>query len=98
MNDETPDRYVNDSQQRLLKVVEALAASPLNGRNLESIQAAADCSRDQAYRAVRNLMHAGWAEQAPTGGWRVTPRAAYVAERVRIALADLHAKYLGNAP
>ena len=99
MSDEANDgRYVNKGQQHLIKAVEALAADPLGGTDLETIQDAAGCSRDQAYRAVRNLIHAGWAEQAPNGGWRVTPRAAYVAERVRTALADLHARYLGGAP
>ena len=88
-------RYANASQQRLIAVLEALAASPFDGVDLDNLRTAANCSRDQAYRAARNLELAGWAEPAPNGGWRTTPRAAYVAERVRLALADLHVRYLG---
>jgi len=91
------DRYVNAGQQRLLAVLEALAADPFDGADLETVRCAAHCSRDQAFRAVRNLVHAGWAEEAPRGGWRPTPRAACVADRIRTAFADMHRRYFGDA-
>lgn len=87
--------YVSRGQQALLKVQRALALNPLEGRSVQAIADATEgVSRDQVFRALKNLEHAGNAEQGPAG-WRPTPQAAFLAERVRLALADLHNLYLG---
>lgn len=89
-------RYVNAGQVTLVKVLESMATSPLDGLSLERLAAASGASRDACFRAAKTLEHVGWAEPAPGGGWRVTPRAAYVSERVRVAIADVHRRYLGG--
>ncbi len=86
--------YTNTSQQTLLGVLEALAARPFDGETLARLVDRVAASRDQCFRAAKNLELAGWAEQAPGGAWRLTPRAAQLSERVRLAIADLHRSYL----
>ena len=91
------ERYRSGSQQVLLAAIEVLAERPLAGVDIAELTARLGCSRDQAYRAVRNLELAGWASQ-PEGGavWRIAPRATQLSERVRLAIADLHRAYLGD--
>ena len=89
-------RYENRSQQTLLKVLTAMAHRPVSGMTFTQLKAALpDIKPDPIYRAAINLQIFGWAESAPGGGWRLTPAATLAAERMRIALGDMHRAYLG---
>ena len=89
--------YTNKSQQTLIKVIDALAVLPLQGRTLGVLQASVDgASRDQVFRALKNLEAAGWAEQAGEF-WRVTPAITRLSEQVRIGISVIHHTYL-HAP
>ena len=96
--------YVSTSQQVLLRVIEALSADPLTpapvARVLQAVngQGCAEVSRDQVFRALRNLALAGWAGEVPDAGWRLTPRAVRLSEQFRLAIADVHRLYLAGAP
>ena len=91
------ERYRSGPQQTLLVAIEVLAERPLAGIGVDELAKRLGCSRDQAYRAARNLELAGWANQ-PEGSavWRIAPRATQLSERVRLAIADLHRAYLGD--
>ena len=93
MSDET---YISASQQVLLRVIEALGATPLQPQSLNLLRRATgltDASRDQVFRALKNLEWAGFAERTP-GGWRLTPKVTQISERIRRAIHDLHHTYL----
>ena len=87
-------QYHNASQQALMLIVEILAERPFHGALVADLVPMTGKSRDQVFRALNNLAIAGWAEQTPGGGWRLTPRITQLSERVRIAIADLHDTYL----
>ena len=89
--------YLSSSQQALLAVLGALSRRPLDAPSVAEVARLADLSNDKAYRALKNLEHAKWAEAAPGGGWRPTPAAAQLAEGVRRAIADL-CQYRSNTP
>ena len=89
-------QYTNDSQQRVFAAVEALSRRLFDGLTADELTELLDTPRDQVYRTLRNLGEAGWAEQGPGGRWRLTPKMTALAERVRIAIADLHRTYLGE--
>ena len=86
--------YRSSSQQTLLAVLEALIEGdePFAGRELQLLIGERD--RTAVYRALKNLELAGWAEQAPGGVWRCTPRIGRLSERVRRALQDLGTAWL----
>ena len=88
------EQYLSSSQQTLLRVLTVLGERPLDPLPLTELVGKVGASRDQASRACRNLEMAGWAEQTPGGGWRLTPLATQWSERVRLAIADLHRTYL----
>ena len=90
-----PKGYRSSSQQVLLRVLDALAERPLNGLPLAEVvsRLGASASRDQVYRALKNLELAGWAEMSGDA-WRLTPRLTRASERVRVAIGDLHRRYL----
>lgn len=91
------ERYRSGSQQTLLRAIEVLGERPIAGMTVDALTERLGCSRDQAYRAVKNLELAGWAEQ-PVGRseWRLSARSTQLAERMRLAIADLHRAYLGD--
>ena len=87
--------YRSTSQQVLLRVLDALAERPFNGLPLADVvsRLGTSASRDQVYRALKNLELAGWAELSGDA-WRLTPHLTRASERVRVAIADLHRRYL----
>ena len=89
--------YVNVSQQTLLRVLEALGAHPLEWQAQLDLVASVGATRDQTYRALRNLEAAGWAESAGGGRWRLAPKVSLIAERTRLAIAEIHRTYLEDA-
>ena len=86
----------NTTQQTLLRVIEVLGERPLEWQALAALGVErVDATRDQTYRALRNLEIAGWAEQqAGGGGWRLTAKVVRLAERTRLAIAEIHHTYL----
>ena len=88
-----PSQYVSDASQALLRVVEELSLHPLDPSPLERLVERCGHPRDRVYRACRNLEHAGWAERTASG-WRLRPRITRLSERMRIAIADAHRRYL----
>ncbi len=91
------DKYVNEGGRRALAAVEVLAERPLASIDPDRLAERLGCQRDGAFRALKTLEAAGWAEPAPDGkGWRISPHASRLSERVRLAVADLHRAYLGD--
>lgn len=88
------DSYKNDGQQRLVAVVEALAENLIEGRTASEVGEAIETSAVQAFRTLKNLEIAGWAEQLSTGYWRLSPTVTRISDRVRQTLADYHHRYL----
>lgn len=90
------EMYTSNSQQVLLRVIEALGATPLHPQSLQLLRQApglTDASRDQVFRALKNLEWAGFAEQR-NDGWLLTPKVTQIAERTRLAIHALHQRYM----
>ena len=87
--------YENKSQQHLMAVVEALAATPLTPQTPEDLRrkAGRGVSKDQVWRVLQNLEARGWVEKRG-GGWAVSPNLTRLSERVRIDIAQAHHAYL----
>lgn len=95
--------YRSDPQQTLLRVIEAMARYPLMPAAVVHLVELVNrrepaVSRDQVFRALWNLGLADWAAEVPGVGWRLTPRAAQLSERFRLAIADVHRQYLAGMP
>lgn len=54
------DKYRSEQVQRVLRVLLALAGNEFRGMLLKEVAAAADCTTDNALRALENLRTAGW--------------------------------------
>ena len=98
MSDDDP--YISNPQQLLLRVLDILSGAALESTTREEVSRALAAggdtpSRDQVFRALKNLEHSGWAEQT-RHGWRLTRRLTRISERLRLAIADLHRAYLGQ--
>ncbi len=89
----TADSYHNQSQQILMSVVEYLAGAPLEARALTDMARDLAHSRDQTFRALKNLEQAGWAQQSGNA-WRLSPHLTRISESLRLAIADIHHLYL----
>jgi len=69
------DRYTNDAQQRLIKVLLTLFGHVVNGLPPSAIAREVGCSAAVMTRDLANLREAGVAERdETTGHWRLTPR------------------------
>ena len=89
--------YTSASGQRALCAFEVLGERPLDPIALETLRERLDASRGQALQAVKDLEAAGWAEQTPGGGWRLTPKTTQLSEQLRLHIGDLHRTYLEDA-
>lgn len=87
--------YVSPASQVLLAVVAALGRRPLEPQTIASLSSHVGASRDQVFRALKNMEAADWAEQLQ-GGWRLSPEVVRISERYRLALADACRNYLGG--
>ena len=85
--------YTSTSQQRLLSVLEYLAATPFTAFRVDEIAKELGESRNAVFRDLKNLELAGFAENHGSA-WRVSPKITRFSEAVRLTLADLHQKYL----
>ncbi|GBG03925.1 hypothetical protein AZSI13_32520 [Azospira sp. I13] len=69
------ERYRNEAQQRLCKVICLLAGNEFNGLAPSEIAKAVNVSPPNITRDLANLKEAGLAEQLPdTGRWRLGPK------------------------
>lgn len=69
------ERYRNDAQQRLLKVITVLFGHVVNGLPPGAIAREVDCSAAVMTRDLANLSLAGLVEKDEASGcWRLTPR------------------------
>jgi len=81
------DKYVSDQQQRLMKVIRALAGNEIEGLAPGDIAKLVPCAPSQVTRDLANLRFFGWAEQLPTTNrWRLGPEIVQLATRHQIAL------------
>ena len=88
------EQYRSDGQQCLLTVLDVLGQRPLEPLPLTELVDAVGAKRDQVFRALKNAEMAGWVDQIPGGGWRLTPLATRWSERLRVVIADVHRTYL----
>jgi len=86
--------YTNDSQQNLLAILTFLGHSPLEAKTLAEVETFTGLSKDQAFRTLWNLEHAGWVEKSGQG-YRLAPRLTEFSERLRRDIAELADRYLG---
>lgn len=85
--------YTNDSQQLVMRVLDALALHPLKPQSLKELMAHTGASRDQVFRAAWNLEAAGYVERSGND-YVLSPRITSIAERYRLEIARLSARYL----
>lgn len=72
--------YTNSSQQRILKVLVALAGQEFTGMTPKDLTVAVGTDASTITRDLDNLRTAGLAEQiADTGRWRLGPKVVKVA-------------------
>ena len=77
----TEDKYTSEQEQRVLRVLLALAGNEFRGMTLKEVATAAECSNDNALRALENLRTAGLAERAAYDDkrWLLGPKLPQVA-------------------
>lgn len=79
--------YTNSSQQRILRVVQALAGHEITGVAPAALAREVGCSAACITRDVDNLRTAGLAEEVPeTGRWRLGPSIVQIALKHMSAL------------
>lgn len=76
------EKYVCDSQQRILKTIDALVGHEVDGISAKDVAAQTGANGATAFRDLQNLQLAGWAEQLEDGGWRISVNAAKMLRRV----------------
>lgn len=87
--------YTNGSQQLVFAIVEYLSRHFLDPQPLPAIVEALGASRDSVFRALWNMQRAGWARQ--TGGnWELDVSLTVLAERMRLAVAEILNHRLGG--
>ena len=81
------DKYISEQQQRLMRVLLALAGHEIEGLAPGDVAKLAECAPSQVTRDLANLRHRGWAEQLPTTHrWRLGPEIVQIATRHMTAL------------
>ncbi|HFO0136949.1 hypothetical protein [Pseudomonas aeruginosa] len=75
------DKYRSGQVQRVLRILLVLAGNEFRGMQLKEVAAAADCTTDNALRALENLRIAGLAERSPHDHhrWLLGPRLVQIA-------------------
>ncbi len=98
------DKYISDSQQRILGLLLTLAGNEIDGLAPGQLATLNSCSPSQVTRDLANLKHAGWAEQiTTTGRWRLGPQVVQIAtrhmtalERAKTRLEEVQSRYSRN--
>ena len=81
------DKYISDSQQRVMDLIRTLAGNETKGLAPSQIATLQGCSPSEVTRDLANLKHRGWAEQiAATGRWRLGPEIVQISVRHSAAL------------
>lgn len=94
-------KYISEQQQRLLKLVSALAGHEVEGLAPGDIARRQGCHASQVTRDLRNLARLGYAETiAATGRWRLGPALVQIAlahmtglDRARRRLEETQARF-----
>lgn len=75
------DKYTSEQVQRVLRVQLALAGNDFRGMLLKEVATAAECTTDNALRALENLRTAGLAERNVHDDkrWQLGPKLVQVA-------------------
>lgn len=75
------DKYTSEQVQRVLRVLLVLASNEFRGLLLKEVAIAAECSNDNALRALENLRTAGLAERSAYDDkrWQLGPRLVQIA-------------------
>ena len=93
--------YTNATQQRILRVLLALAGHEVNGLAPSEIAHGLNINQSNTTRDLANLREAGLAEQIPdTGRWRLTPRIPQIAvamlqgvDRAQLKVTEVKQRY-----
>ena len=93
--------YTNGSQQRILRVIQALAGHEITGLAPAALAREVGCSAACITRDIDNLHTAGLAEQVPeTGRWRLGPGMVQIAlkhmgalDRAETRLVEVRQRY-----
>lgn len=79
--------YTNGSQQRILKVLVALAGQEFGGMTPKDLTIAVGADAPTITRDLDNLLSAGFAELMPdTGRWRLGPKLIQISTAFAIGL------------
>lgn len=89
-------QYISEPQQVVLALQAALLRLWPEPQTVAMLVTHTGNSRDQVYRGLVNLQHAGVAEEHPSG-WLIAPAVTQAAERIRTNVARLLQTYLGPA-
>jgi DNA-binding IclR family transcriptional regulator len=89
----TRAQYLSDPVQVALGLQTALLAAWPQPRSIAELVQHTGASRDQVYRGLVNLEHAGCAEETTTG-WLIGERVTGAAERIRRQTVGLLTRYL----
>ncbi|MDH1007399.1 hypothetical protein N5J43_00700 [Pseudomonas nicosulfuronedens] len=75
------EKYTSEQVQRVLRVLLALASNEFRGLLLKEVAIAAECTNDNALRALENLRTAGLAERGVHDDkrWQLGPRLVQIA-------------------
>ena len=80
--------YTHEGQQRILKLITLLAGNEVEGLAPSQVAKLQGCSASMVTRDLDNLRTAGYAEQLPSGTWRLSPQLVQIAVRHASALGD----------
>lgn len=58
-------QYINESQQRILRIIECLAGHEVGGLSPAEIRQRVDIAPGTLTRDLENLKHSGWIEPSP---------------------------------
>jgi DNA-binding IclR family transcriptional regulator len=86
------DQYLSDTSQALLAVQQGLIGAFPAPSTVAELAQHTGASRDQVYRSLRNLEHAGCAEETPRG-WMIGPQLAEATARMQRQTAQILAHY-----
>ena len=95
--------YTSNCQQRILKVMQALAGHEFAGMAPKELATAVGTTQQNITRDLDNLKTAGVAEPLDTGRWRLTPKVIQMAvafqlhlDRAQSRVNEINNRYTRN--
>jgi DNA-binding IclR family transcriptional regulator len=89
----TEERYVNESQQRVLRVLLALSGYEIVGLAPGELAKGLSISASHVTRDLANLQIAGLAEEiVDTGRWRLAPKLIQIGVAMQLAVEEAEKK------